>query len=73
MLINDIVEAADSANWEQIAQNHFYGPPCFHIIPGDNVKFCFRAKTWVGHNDHHNFVSLATLLLSVHLLSLGDI
>jgi hypothetical protein len=71
MIINDIVEAADLADWEQIAQNHFYGPPCFHIM--ETGKFCFRAKTWVGHNDYHDFVSLATLLRSITLLSLGDI
>lgn len=54
-------QAADIADWAQVAANLSYGPPCFHLQ--DDVTFCLRAKTWEGHDEDHKFVSLRELLV----------
>src|SRR5258708_20811377 len=57
-------EAAKNADWQQVVLNG--GPPCFHIDPeGIEPRFCLRAKFWAGHDDMHNFVSLAQLLAAL--------
>ncbi len=57
-------EAAKNADWQQVVLNG--GPPCFHIDPeGIEPRFCLRAKRWAGHDDMHNFVSLAQLLAAL--------
>lgn len=57
-------EAADNADWTQVALNHVYGPPCFHFEP-DRGRFCLRAESW--HDKHatkmfHAYVPLADLI-----------
>ena len=58
-----ILDAAKGMDLQQVALNHKYGVPCFHV--GDDGFFCGRAKRWDGHGFDHDFISLADLLLMV--------
>lgn len=64
-----LVDAADYADWTQVALNHAYGKPCFHF-ERDRKRFCLRASAWDGHNYPdsdfgHKYVSLGDLLRKV--------
>jgi len=52
--------AARHMDWEQVALNHAYGPPCFHF-EADTGTFCGRAKGW-HYPGSHKFVGLESLL-----------
>lgn len=54
-----LIAAAQCADWTMVALNG--GPPCFHYEE-ERGEFCLRAERWVGHDDVHEFVSLADLL-----------
>jgi hypothetical protein len=56
-----VEKAAEQMDWQQVVLNG--GPPCFHL---EDNRFCGRAKRWAGHEDMHNFVSLAELLRKIN-------
>lgn len=55
---NVLLSAAERMDWQQVVLNG--GPPCFHVC--EDGHFCGRAERWEGHDELHEFSSLADLL-----------
>jgi len=59
--VESYLEAAKQMDWMQVVLNG--GPPCFHI--GEDGHFCGRAQRWAGHDDVHQFKSLADMIQTI--------
>lgn len=61
--LEQLKNAADNADWGQVAGNYRYGPPCFHFEP-ERGRFCLRAEGWhdeVATKLFHAFKPLSNL------------
>lgn len=57
-------DGSPKMDWQQVALNSTYGPPCFAVNTPNDIpnQYCGRAESWAGHPEHHPYVSLEDLL-----------